>query len=114
MECEDVPAALQSHLDIIRDLNPSGRLRYYPGSRILLSKSCDQDRLRLFELHPSEIKILGENFHKLAQHKAEQGVRQVSRGKRVMINAGDGFRPSGSHYCIAFASCLSLIDPPYE
>ncbi len=114
-ECEDVPATLQSYLDIIRALNPSGRLRYYPGSPYFAEQILrDQDRLRLFELHPSEIKILGENFHKLAQHKAEQGVRQVSRGKRVMINAGDGFEGLKGLLPPPSRRALVLIDPPYE
>lgn len=114
-ECEDVPATLQSYLDIIRALNPSGRLRYYPGSPYFAEQILrDQDRLRLFELHPSEIKILGENFHKLAQHKAEQGVRQVSRGKRVMINAGDGFEGLKALLPPPSRRALVLIDPPYE
>lgn len=114
-DCDDLPVALQTYLDLVRELNPSGKLRYYPGSPYCAEQFMrDQDRLRLFELHPSEIKILGENFHRLAQHKAEQGERQISRGKRVMINAGDGFDGLKSLLPPPSRRALVLIDPPYE
>jgi 23S rRNA (adenine2030-N6)-methyltransferase len=73
-----------------------------------------QDRLRLFELHPSEIKILSENFRKLEAHKAEQGERQTVRGKRIMINAGDGFEGLKAILPPPSRRGLVLIDPPYE
>ncbi len=71
-------------------MNPSGKMRYYPGSPYVADQMArEQDRLRLFELHPADCKILADNFRKLDAHKAEQGER--SRGRRVMIDRGDGF-----------------------
>jgi 23S rRNA (adenine2030-N6)-methyltransferase len=112
---DDVPAALQVYLDLVKGMNPSGKMRYYPGSPYCANEVMrSQDRLRLFELHPSEIKILSENFRKLEAHKAEQGERQTVRGKRIMINAGDGFEGLKAILPPPSRRGLVLIDPPYE
>ena len=112
---DDVPAALQEYLNLVKGMNPSGKMRYYPGSPYCANEVMrSQDRLRLFELHPSEIKILSENFRKLEAHKAEQGERQTVRGKRIMINAGDGFEGLKAILPPPSRRGLVLIDPPYE
>ncbi|MBR7798576.1 23S rRNA (adenine(2030)-N(6))-methyltransferase RlmJ [Undibacterium sp. FT137W] len=112
---EDIPAALQAYLNLVKAMNPSGKMRYYPGSPYCANEVMrSQDRLRLFELHPSEIKILSENFRKLEAHKAEQGERQIVRGKRIMINAGDGFEGLKAILPPPSRRGLVLIDPPYE
>lgn len=114
-ERDDIPAALQPYLDLVKALNPSGKMRYYPGSPYCADQVMRaQDRLRLFELHPSEIKILSENFRKLEAHKAEQGERSTVRGKRIMINAGDGFDGLKALLPPPSRRGLVLIDPPYE
>ncbi len=114
-ERDDIPAALQPYLDLVKALNPSGKMRYYPGSPYCADQLMrPQDRLRLFELHPSEIKILSENFRKMEAHKAEQGERSTVRGKRIMINAGDGFDGLKALLPPPSRRGLVLIDPPYE
>lgn len=114
-ERDDIPAALQPYLELVKALNPSGKMRYYPGSPYCADQVMRaQDRLRLFELHPSEIKILSENFRKLEAHKAEQGERSTVRGKRIMINAGDGFDGLKALLPPPSRRGLVLIDPPYE
>lgn len=114
-ERDDIPAALMPYLELVKALNPSGKLRYYPGSPYCADQVMRaQDRLRLFELHPSEIKILSENFRKLEAHKAEQGERSTVRGKRIMINAGDGFDGLKALLPPPSRRGLVLIDPPYE
>ena len=112
---KDLPEAMTSYMKLIRDLNPSGKMRYYPGSPYCANAVMrEQDRLRLFELHPSEIKILAENFRKLDAHAAEQGRRQTVRGKRVIISAGDGFESMKALLPPPSRRGLVLIDPPYE
>lgn len=109
----DVPAPLQEYLDLVKAMNPSGKMRYYPGSPYVAEEvSREQDRLRLFEMHPSECKILSENFRKLEAHKAEQGER--SRGRRVIIEHGDGFSSLKALLPPPSRRALVLIDPPYE
>ena len=112
---KDLPPALADYLDLVKALNPSGKMRYYPGSPYCADKIMrEQDRLRLFELHPSEIKILSENFRKLDAHAAEQGRRPTVRGKRVIISDGDGFESLKALLPPPSRRGLVLIDPPYE
>jgi 23S rRNA (adenine2030-N6)-methyltransferase len=111
----DLPAPLADYLQLVKDMNPSGKLRYYPGSPYCAEKTArEQDRVRLFELHPSEVKILGENFRKLEAHAREQGQRSTVRGKRVLVERGDGFQALKSLLPPPSRRALVLIDPPYE
>lgn len=111
--CTDVPAPLKDYLDLVKAMNPSGKMRYYPGSPYIAEEVArEQDRLRLFELHPSDCKILVDNFRKLEAHKAEQGQRP--RGRRVIIDHGDGFASLKALLPPPSRRALVLVDPPYE
>ncbi|MCG2583370.1 23S rRNA (adenine(2030)-N(6))-methyltransferase RlmJ [Massilia sp. TS11] len=110
----DLPPALAEYVDLVRALNPSGKLRYYPGSPYVAERCArEQDRLRLFELHPADVKLLGDNFRQLDKHAAEQGQRPA-RGKRVLIEHGDGFLGLKAQLPPPSRRGLVLIDPPYE
>ena len=111
----DVPAPLKEYLDLIKGMNPSGKMRYYPGSPYVAEQMArEQDRLRLFELHPADSKLLADNFRKLEEHAAQQGIRPTTRGKRVLITRGDGFQALKSLLPPPSRRALVLIDPPYE
>ena len=109
----DLPPALAEYVNLVKGMNPSGKMRYYPGSPWVADQMTrPEDRLRLFELHPADSKILADNFRKAEAHKAEQGER--SRGKRVMIERGDGFLSMKALLPPPSRRALVLIDPPYE
>ncbi|WP_229440510.1 23S rRNA (adenine(2030)-N(6))-methyltransferase RlmJ [Massilia sp. BSC265] len=109
----DVPEALKPYLDLVKAMNPSGKMRYYPGSPWVADQMArPDDRLRLFELHPADVKILHENVRKAEAHKAEQGER--ARGKRVIIEHGDGFQSLKKLLPPPSRRALVLVDPPYE
>lgn len=111
----DLPAPLADYVQLVKDMNPSGKLRYYPGSPYCAEKTArEQDRIRLFELHPSEVKILDENFRKLAAHAREQGHRSTVRGTRVLTQRGNGFLGLKALLPPPSRRALVLIDPPYE
>jgi 23S rRNA (adenine2030-N6)-methyltransferase len=111
----DMPAPVKEYVDLVRAMNPSGKMRYYPGSPYIAEQVArEQDRLRLFELHPADSKLLADNFRKLEEHKAAQGVRSTVRGKRVIINRGDGFASLKALLPPPSRRALVLIDPPYE
>jgi 23S rRNA (adenine2030-N6)-methyltransferase len=110
----DLPEAVADYLNVVKALNPSGKMRYYPGSPYCADQVMrEEDRLRLFELHPSDSKILADNFRKLEAHAAEQG-RRPPRGKRVMIEKGNGFLGLKALLPPPSRRALVLIDPPYE
>ncbi|MBC3885090.1 23S rRNA (adenine(2030)-N(6))-methyltransferase RlmJ [Undibacterium griseum] len=114
-EKKDLPPALADYMALVKELNPSGKMRYYPGSPYCASKIMrEQDRLRLFELHPSEIKVLSENFRKMDAHAAEQGHRPAVRGKRIIISDADGFESMKALLPPPSRRGIVLIDPPYE
>jgi 23S rRNA (adenine2030-N6)-methyltransferase len=113
-ERKDLPQSLAEYVQLVKAMNPSGKMRYYPGSPYCADKVArEQDRIRLFELHPSDSKILEENFRKTESHAAAQG-RAQPRGKRVMIQRGDGFDGLKALLPPPSRRGLVLIDPPYE
>jgi 23S rRNA (adenine2030-N6)-methyltransferase len=112
---KDLPEPVAEYVQLIKDMNPSGKMRYYPGSPYCADKVArEHDRIRLFELHPSDSKLLEENFRKLEAHAAAQGQRGAARGKRVMINKGDGFTGLKALLPPPSRRGLVLVDPPYE
>ncbi|HJV88365.1 MAG TPA: 23S rRNA (adenine(2030)-N(6))-methyltransferase RlmJ [Noviherbaspirillum sp.] len=111
----DLPPALADYVGLIKEMNPDGRMRYYPGSPYCAYQVArEQDRIRLFELHPSDSRILADNFRKLEEQGGAQGHRPAVRGKRVMIQKGDGFEGLKSLLPPPSRRGLILIDPPYE
>jgi 23S rRNA (adenine2030-N6)-methyltransferase len=111
----DMPAPIREYLDLIKAMNPSGKMRYYPGSPFIADQVArEHDRLRLFELHPADSKLLADNFRKLEDHAAAQGIRPTVRGKRVLVTRGDGFASLKSLLPPPSRRALVLIDPPYE
>ncbi|GGI17656.1 23S rRNA (adenine(2030)-N(6))-methyltransferase RlmJ [Oxalicibacterium faecigallinarum] len=114
-ERTDLPSAVADYVDLIKSLNPSGKMRYYPGSPYCAEHILrEQDRLRFFELHPADSKLLADNFRKLEAHAAEQGKRPATRGKRVMIERANGFQGLKALLPPPSRRGIVLIDPPYE
>ncbi|WP_395824632.1 23S rRNA (adenine(2030)-N(6))-methyltransferase RlmJ [Collimonas sp.] len=108
---KDLPPAVAEYVDVVRQLNPDGKLHYYPGSPYCADAVMrEQDRLRLFELHPSDGKILTDNFRRLDAERE----RVSARGKRVMIQLGGGFLGLRALLPPPSRRGLVLIDPPYE
>jgi 23S rRNA (adenine2030-N6)-methyltransferase len=97
----DLPPMLSDYVDEVAALNPDGDLRFYPGSPYLAWRLMrEQDRMRLFELHSTEIDVLRHRFH--------------DAGRRVMIYAGDGFDGIKPLLPPPPRRALVLIDPSYE
>ena len=112
---DDVPAVISEYLQILRDMNPAGRLRHYPGSPFLSERLMrDQDRLRVFEMHPTDSKLLAENFRKLEAHAAANGQRSGARGTRVQLQRADGFAGLKALLPPPSRRGLVLMDPSYE
>ena len=110
---DDLPPALAEYVDLVGKLNPSGKLRWYPGSPWVADAEARlEDRLRLFELHPADIRVLADNVRKLEAHHAEQGER--ARGRRILVDHADGFHGLKALLPPPSRRALVLVDPPYE
>ena len=97
----DLPPALADYVGLIHGLNPSGHLSLYPGSPYLAAQLLrPQDRLRLFELHPTDVDLLGKTF--------------MDAGRKVIVTLGDGFAGLKSLLPPPSRRALVLIDPSYE
>lgn len=112
---KDVPAELQSYLDVVASLNPNGQLKHYPGSPYFVEQMMrEQDRLRLFELHPTESKVLQDNCLQLEEAARQQGRRNSVRGKPIIVTKQDGFDGMKALLPPPSRRGLVLIDPSYE
>ena len=96
-----LPPAAVDYLEFVKMLNPDGQLRHYPGSPWLASQMLrESDRLRLYELHSTDVKLLQECFR--------------GAGRQVTITAGDGFAGLKAILPPPTRRALVLIDPSYE
>jgi len=56
---EDLPEPVADYVNLVRRFNPDGQLKQYPGSPAFAQMLLrPQDQLRLFELHPTDFRIL--------------------------------------------------------
>ncbi|MDR7093313.1 23S rRNA (adenine(2030)-N(6))-methyltransferase RlmJ [Hydrogenophaga laconesensis] len=105
-----VSPAIDDYLDLIASFNPSGSLRVYPGSPFVmhhLLRAESRDRLKLFEVHPTDSRTLSAN------------IGQLEAGRQIAVARQDGFEgvkpllpppPSAT----GSKRALVLIDPSYE
>jgi len=98
---EDLPAAVAEYVQQVRALNPGGALRRYPGSpQLAMQMLRNQDRLRMFELHSTENRLLQQYFR--------------DQAPRAIAQAGDGFEALQAVLPPPSRRGLVLIDPSYE
>jgi len=97
---DDLPEPVADYVDLVRRFNPEGRLEQYPGSpafaRMLLRA---QDQLRLFELHPTDHRIL-ESY--------------LGTTKGAEVKNADGFDGLKGQLPPSTRRGVVLIDPSYE
>ena len=97
----DLPAEIADYLAQVKLLNSGDRLRHYPGSpMIALNLMRPDDRLRLFELHSTDFKLLCGNLK--------------DAGRRAAVKQSDGFIDIKSVLPPPPRRGLTLIDPSYE
>lgn len=103
MEAELPPKAaelLVPYLSAVRDLNPGGGVRLYPGSpKLARMLFRTQDRLSAMELHPEDEARLARLF---------EGDYQVR------VTELDGWLALGAHLPPKEKRGIILVDPPFE
>ncbi len=98
---KNLPESLENFVKLIKKYNENKSLNFYPGSpKIAEALLRIDDKLRLFELHPSDYKLLIKNF--------------TGKNRQTKIEMQDGF--AGIKACLPPPSkrAVVLIDPPYE
>ena len=101
LEAKNLPKPLVSFVKTIKNFNQNNQLDFCPGSpKIAEHFLRKDDKLRLFELHPSDFKILEQNFK--------------GKSRQSKIAQQDGF--AGIKACLPPPTkrAVVLIDPPYE
>lgn len=102
---QDLPPLLAAYVAAVRTDNPDGRLKRYPGSPLLALRTMrPSDRLRLFELHPADVKLLAQNITAAAPDAQ----------KRAAIKQEDGFAGLKALLPPPPRRGLVVIDPAYE
>jgi 23S rRNA (adenine2030-N6)-methyltransferase len=99
-QAADAPSATAGYLDVLRELNPNGELRYYPGSPELARRlTRPQDRLHLNEKHPEDGRLLKDN---------------MAADPRVAVHLGEGWLVPRALLPTREKRVVLLIDPPFE
>jgi 23S rRNA (adenine2030-N6)-methyltransferase len=99
-DAKDLPAPLANYVDLVRQFNTDGQLRQYPGSPAIANLLMrEQDRLRCYELHPTDFRIL-ETY--------------LSTRPNTQVSDKDGFASLKGELPPPSRRGVVLMDPPYE
>ena len=105
LSADNLPKPLADFVAQIKGFN-TDTLSFYPGSPAIAQDFLRaDDKMRLFELHPNDYKLLIENF---------LGLNSKAQARQVKIEMQDGF--AGIKACLPPPPrrAVVLIDPPYE
>jgi 23S rRNA (adenine2030-N6)-methyltransferase len=94
---------LQNYLDVVAAFNKTGSHRVYPGSPFIIQQLLrEHDKLKLFELHPTDSRTLADN------------IAQLDAGRKIAVLSQDGFEGAKKFLPPPSRRALLLCDPSYE
>jgi rare lipoprotein A (peptidoglycan hydrolase) len=96
---------LQAYLATVRSFNQGAQLRNYPGSPFIIQSLLrvqERDKLKVFELHPTDMRSLVGN------------IAQLEAGRQVAVLHEDGFEGIKKFLPPPSRRALVLCDPSYE
>jgi 23S rRNA (adenine2030-N6)-methyltransferase len=94
---------LQDYVEMVAGFNPQNQWSVYPGSPFIVQSLLrDRDKLKLWEMHPTDIKTLTAN------------IAQLEAGRQVAILREDGFEGLKKFLPPPSRRALVLCDPSYE
>jgi 23S rRNA (adenine2030-N6)-methyltransferase len=100
---EPLAPILQDYLDTVASFNAKGQWKVYPGSPFIIQRQLQgRDKLKLFEIHPTDSKTLSAN------------IAQLEVGRQVAILKEDGFEGIKKFLPPPARRALVLCDPSYE
>ena len=100
LEEDDLPEAIDSLLDIVREMNPDNKLAFYPGSPKVVDYYVRQkDKLHLCELHPNDFPVLAALF---------------PNKRKANVVKDNGFEAVKAMLPPPQKRGFVLMDPPYE
>ena len=94
---------IQDYLDMVASFNNKGSHKVYPGSPFLIQRLLgDRDKLKLFEIHPTDSKTLSAN------------IAQLEAGRQVAVLREDGFEGIKKFLPPPARRALVFSDPSFE
>ncbi|MBT9505854.1 23S rRNA (adenine(2030)-N(6))-methyltransferase RlmJ [Rhodoferax sp.] len=94
---------IQDYLDLVASFNNKGSHKVYPGSPFIIQRLLgERDKLKLFEIHPTDSKTLSAN------------IAQLQAGRQVAVLREDGFEGLKKFLPPPARRALVLSDPSYE
>jgi 23S rRNA (adenine2030-N6)-methyltransferase len=100
---QDLAPALKEYLEMVASFNNKGSHKVYPGSPFIIQRLLgDRDKLKLFEIHPTDIKTLSAN------------IAQLEAGRQVAVLREDGFEGIKKFLPPPARRALVFCDPSYE
>jgi 23S rRNA (adenine2030-N6)-methyltransferase len=94
---------IQDYLDLVASFNSKGSHKVYPGSPFIIQRLLgERDKLKLFEIHPTDAKTLASN------------IAQLEAGRQVAVLREDGFEGLKKFLPPPARRALVLSDPSYE
>lgn len=96
---------LQDYLELVQSFNSGPKIKVYPGSPFVVKSLLRQkarDKLKLFEMHPTDSQALAGN------------IAQMGAGRQVAVARQDGFEGLKALLPPPNRRALVLIDPSYE
>jgi 23S rRNA (adenine2030-N6)-methyltransferase len=102
---ENVAPAIIDYLEMVAAFNKPKQLKVYPGSPFIVHRFLREggrDKLKLFEMHPTDAKSLAAN------------VAQLEAGRQIAVARQDGFEGLKAFLPPPSRRALVLIDPSYE
>src|SRR5450830_367472 len=100
---EGLAPVIQDYLDLVASFNNKGSHKVYPGSPFIIQRLLgERDKLKVFEIHPTDAKTLSAN------------IAQLEAGRQVAVLREDGFEGIKKFLPPPARRALVLSDPSYE
>jgi len=100
---EGLAPIITDYLELVASFNNKGSHKVYPGSPFIIQHLLgERDKLKLFEIHPTDSKTLSAN------------IAQLEAGRQVAVLREDGFEGIKKFLPPPARRALVLSDPSYE